>query len=106
MRATAGQLRPGSTLRVQIESRHRGVELVGDVTAGDRTVSVAITENGRERVKRTYSATRLTDADLLMRAVEELTPDPLALDTLRMARRIVGADRMQSSAASIREPTR
>jgi hypothetical protein len=81
----------GSTVRIELASRLRGADLHGDVTAGDCTVDVVITDCGRERVRRTYNAPRLNDSDLLIRAVEEGGADPLAVDTLEMARRILGS---------------
>jgi len=39
------------------------------LTAGDRTVEVAIDDKGRERVRRTYLAPRLGEVDLLERAL-------------------------------------
>ena len=71
LRPARSDLGKGSTVRVEIASRLRGAELIGDVAAGDRTVEVAIRDKGRERVRRTYLAPRLGDVDLLERAVEE-----------------------------------
>ena len=82
----------GSTVSVEILSRLRGAELVGNVTAGDRTVEVAIHDNGRERVRRTYVAPRLNDVDLLERAVEDSAADPLAGETLAMAGRLTATE--------------
>ncbi len=82
---------PGSTVRVEIVSRLRGAELVGEVTAGDRTVEVAIHDKGRERVRRTYLAPRLKDVDLLGRAVEDSASDPVAGAALAMAGRLIAA---------------
>jgi len=75
----------GSTVRVKIVSRLRGAELVGEVAAGDRSVEVMVWDNGRERVRRVYVAPRLTDVDLLGRAVEEGAADPVAVHALAMA---------------------
>jgi hypothetical protein len=62
------------------------------VAAGDRTVEVSVLDNGRERVRRSYVAPRLTDVELLGRAVEEGVADPVAVQALAMAGRILGAD--------------
>jgi hypothetical protein len=79
-------------VRIQIISRLRGAELVGDVTAGARTVEVVIDDEGRERVRRTYIAPRLNDVDLLERAVEDSAADPLAGETLAMAGRLTATE--------------
>ena len=85
LRPGSSELDPGSTIRVEILSRLRGTELIGSATAGDRTVEVSIQDNGRERVRRSYAAPRLTDVELLDRAIEGSSPDPVALDALAMA---------------------
>jgi hypothetical protein len=79
--ATSG-LGGGSTVRVQIQSRRRGVELVGDVTAGDHDVDVSILENSRERVRRTFLAPRLTEVELFGRAVDTGRADPVTTGAL------------------------
>jgi glucose-6-phosphate dehydrogenase assembly protein OpcA len=91
-RPAASDLGAGSTVRVEIASRLRGAELVGSVTAGDRTVEVSILDAGRERVRRSYTAPRLTEVDLLGRAVEEGAADPVAVHALAMASRLIGLD--------------
>jgi glucose-6-phosphate dehydrogenase assembly protein OpcA len=88
---TMSHLGEGSSVRVELTSKLRGAEMVGVVTAGDCTVEAVITDCGRERVRRVYNAPRLNDEDLLSRAVEEGGTDPLAVETLAMARRILGA---------------
>jgi hypothetical protein len=85
-------LSAGSTVRVVITSRLRGTELVGSVTAGDSAVEVSIVDNGRERVRRSYAAPRLTDVDLLGRAVEEGAADPVAVHALTTAQRLLGVE--------------
>ncbi len=92
LRPASSHLGEGSTVRVEIVSRLRGAELVGDVTAGDRTVEVAVRDKGRERVRRTYLAPRLRDVDLLEGAVVESATDPVAVEALAMAGRLIGAD--------------
>jgi hypothetical protein len=57
---------------------------VGSVAAGDRTVEVSIQHNGRERVRRSFAAPRLTEVELLGRAIEGSSPDPVAVDALAM----------------------
>jgi glucose-6-phosphate dehydrogenase assembly protein OpcA len=98
-RPVSSELGQGSTVRVEIVSRLRGAELVGDVAAGDRTVEVAIHDNGRERVRRTYIALRLNDVDLLERAVEDSVGDPVAGETLAMAGRLTAAEPAQRGSA-------
>jgi glucose-6-phosphate dehydrogenase assembly protein OpcA len=85
-------LADGSTVRVEITSRLRGAELIGTVEASDRNVHVSILDKGRERVKRSYAAPRLNDADLLGRAVEEGAADPVAVHALSTAGRLLGVE--------------
>jgi hypothetical protein len=92
LRPAVSELGPGSTVRVEIASRLRGAELIGSVTAGDRTVEVSILDNGLERVRRSYLAPRLTDIELLGRAVEEGAADPVAVQALAWASRLLGVD--------------
>jgi glucose-6-phosphate dehydrogenase assembly protein OpcA len=101
----------GSTVRVEITSRLRGTELIGNITADDHTVEVSIREDGRERVRRSYAAPRLTDIDLLALGVEEGAADPIAVHALATARGLLGvesdshkgADRGGSHRAGTRE---
>jgi hypothetical protein len=74
----------GSTIRVEITSQLRGAVVMGSVAAGDRTVEVSILHDGRERVRRSYAAPRLTEVELLGRAIEGGAPDPVAVDALAM----------------------
>lgn len=92
LRPAVSDLGPGSTVRVEIASGLRGVELIGRVSAGDSSVEVSILDNGRERVRRSYMGPRLTSVDLLGRAVEEGAPDPVAVQALAAASRLLGVD--------------
>jgi glucose-6-phosphate dehydrogenase assembly protein OpcA len=92
LRPVASELAPGSTVRVVITSKLRAGELVGEITAGDESVEVCVFDNGRERVKRTYMAPRLTDGDLLGLSVQEHAADPVAVEALAMASRLLGVD--------------
>lgn len=92
LRPVRSDLGEGSTVRVEIVSRLRGAELVGDVAAGDRTVDVAIHDKGRERVRRTYLAPRLGDVDLLERALEDSASDSVAVEALAMAGHLIAAE--------------
>jgi glucose-6-phosphate dehydrogenase assembly protein OpcA len=89
LRPVAAELGAGSTVRVEIASELRGVELVGEVSGGEASVDVTVRDGGRERVRRRYHAPRLSDVELLGRAVEENASDPLAVETLAMARRLI-----------------
>ncbi|MGD0018846.1 MAG: glucose-6-phosphate dehydrogenase assembly protein OpcA [Candidatus Limnocylindrales bacterium] len=91
-RPVCSDLGEGSTVRVEIVSRLRGAELVGDVAAGDRTVDVAIHDKGRERVRRTYLAPRLGDVDLLERALEDSAGDSVAIEVLAMAGHLIAVE--------------
>jgi glucose-6-phosphate dehydrogenase assembly protein OpcA len=84
LRPGISDLGPGSTIRVEITSQLRGATVIGNVAAGDRTVEVSIQHNGRERVRRSYAAPRLTEVELLGRAIEGSAPDPVAVDALAM----------------------
>jgi len=91
-RPVCSDLGEGSTVRVEIASRLSGAELVGEVTAGDRTVEVAIDDKGRERVRRTYLAPRLGEVDLLERALEDSASDSVAAEALAMAGNLIAAE--------------
>jgi len=86
------KLPDGSTVRVEITSRLRGAEVIGTVEASDRSVDVQILDNGRERVRRSYAAPRLKDADLLGRAVEEGAADPVSVHALSTAGKLLGVE--------------
>ena len=92
LRPAVSNLGAGSTVRVEIASRLRGAELLGSVAAGDRRVEVSVLDNGRERIRRSYVAPRLTDVELLGRAVEDGGADPVAAQALAMASRLLGAE--------------
>ena len=94
LRPVRSDLEKGSTVRVEIVSRLRGAELVGDVAAGDCTVDVAIHDKGRERVRRTYLTPRLGEVDLLERALEEGAGDSVAVEVLAMAGHLIAAEPM------------
>lgn len=91
-RPVRSHLGEGSTVRVEIVSRLRGAELVGDVSAGDYTVEVAVHDKGRERVRRTYLAPRLGDVDLLERALEDSASDRVAVEALAMAGHMIAPE--------------
>jgi len=104
-RPVCSDLGEGSTVRVEIVSRLRGAELVGNVTAGDCTVEVAIHDKGRERVRRTYLAPRLGEVDLLERALEDSAGDSVAADALAMAAHLIAAPRPRGAVARSRRKT-
>jgi hypothetical protein len=88
-RPAPSRLGAGSTVRVEIISRRAGAELAGIVTADDHTVNVTIQDRGRERVRRVYFAPRLTEVELLERAMDDRTGDRISTDTLAMAGRLL-----------------
>ena len=98
-RPAISDLGAGSTVRIELESRVRGAELVGQIEAGDLTVDVTVRDKGRERVKRTYLAPRLNDVDLICRAVEDSAADPVAVGALAMAGRIIAGDAAPGTAS-------
>jgi glucose-6-phosphate dehydrogenase assembly protein OpcA len=104
LRPVISDLDPGSTVRVEIQSRLRGAELIGAVAAGDRTVDVSIRDNGRERVRRSYVLPRLNSVDLLGRAIEAGAADPVAVDTLSTVSRLLGVDSGQHKSRQPQEP--
>jgi glucose-6-phosphate dehydrogenase assembly protein OpcA len=79
----------GSTVRVEIVSRRGGSELVGVVTADDSAVYVTVQDGGRERIRRVFSAPRLTEVDLLERAMDDRSGDRIAAEALAMAGRLL-----------------
>jgi glucose-6-phosphate dehydrogenase assembly protein OpcA len=96
-RPVVSRLGAGSTVRVEIESRRGGADLMGTVAADDRTVAVTIRDRGHERVRRVYAAPRLTEVELLERAMEGGTGDPIAAEALAMAGRLLGTDQARGS---------
>ncbi|HEY5488152.1 MAG TPA: glucose-6-phosphate dehydrogenase assembly protein OpcA [Candidatus Limnocylindrales bacterium] len=85
LQPVCSDLSGGSTVRVEIASRLRGAELVGDVSATDHAVDVVVRDKGRERARRAYIAPRLNDVDLLLLAVEDSSGAPVAAEALAMA---------------------
>jgi glucose-6-phosphate dehydrogenase assembly protein OpcA len=100
LKPATSDLGAGSTVRVEIASRLRGAELIGSISAGDHTVEVSILDAGRERVRRSYVAPRLTDIELLGRAVEEGASDPISVQALATASRLLGVDSGSHTAGS------
>ena len=92
LRPVCSDLSGGSTVRVEIASRLRGAELVGDVTATDRVVDVVVRDQGRERARRAYVAPRLNDVDLLVLAVEDSSGAPVAAEALAMAGQLAAVE--------------
>ena len=100
LRPAESDLGAGSTVRVEIASRLRGAELIGNISADDHAVEVSILDDGRERVRRSYVAPRLTDVDLLGRAVEEGAADPISVQALATAARLLGVESGSHTAGS------
>ena len=92
LRPVCSDLSGGSTVRVEIVSRLRGAELVGDVTATDRVVDVVVRDQGRERARRAYVAPRLNDVALLVLAVEDSSGAPVAAEALAMAGQLAAVE--------------
>jgi glucose-6-phosphate dehydrogenase assembly protein OpcA len=92
LQPVCSDLSGGSTVRVEIASRLRGAELVGDVTADDHVVDVVVRDKGRERARRAYIAPRLNDVDLLVLAVEDSSGAPVAAEALAMAGQLAAAE--------------
>ena len=80
----------GTTLRVELVGDRRGSELRADVTAEADNVHVNTWLDGIAFMERTFKARRLTDTDLLGEAIEVGGRDPLSMEVIRMAARLVG----------------
>ncbi len=91
VRPVASRLRPGTTLRVEILAERRGSELRADVTAEAENVHVHTWLDGVQAMDRTFKAPRRNDIDLLSEALEVGGRDPLSMETIRMAARMVEA---------------
>ncbi len=102
LQPVCSDLSGGSTVRVEIASRLRGSELVGDVTADDRVVNVVVRDKGHERARRAYVAPRLNDVDLLLLAVEDSSGAPVAAQALTMAGQLAAGDPTSASEATNR----
>jgi glucose-6-phosphate dehydrogenase assembly protein OpcA len=102
LQPVCSDLSGGSTVRVEIASRLRGAELVGNVTADDRVVNVVVREKGHERARRAYVAPRLNDVDLLLLAVEDNSGAPVAAQALAMAGQLAAGNATPHSTATSR----
>jgi len=94
MRPIASPMPPGTTLRVEILAERRGSELRTDVTAEAENVHVHTWLDGVQAIDRTFKAPRRGEVDLLGEALETGGRDPLAVETIEMAARLIG-DRHQ-----------
>ena len=90
IRPVASPMPSGTTLRVELLAERRGSELRADVTAEAETVHVRVWQDGVECLERHFLAARRGDVDLLALAIESGGRDPVAMDTLRMAAKLVG----------------
>jgi hypothetical protein len=90
IRPVASPMPPGTTLRVEILAERRGSELRADVTAEAENVHVHTWLDGVESMDRTFKAPRRSDVDLLGEAIEYGGRDPLTVETIRMAARLIG----------------
>lgn len=92
MRPIASAMPPGTTLRVEILAERRSSELRIDITAEADNVHVHTFLDGVQAVDRRFKAPRRTDVDLLGEALETGGRDPIAVDTIRTAARLIGPD--------------
>ncbi len=92
VRPVASTAPAGTTLRVEILAERRGSELRADVTAEADNVHVHAWLDGVEALDRTFKAPRRGDIDLLSEAIEGSSRDAVAMETLRMAAKLVGGD--------------
>lgn len=93
IRPLESRMPAGTTLRVEILAQRRGSELRADVTAEAENVHVHAWLDGVQAMDRTFRAPRRNDVDLLGEALEVGGRDQLAVDTTRMAARLVGPAR-------------
>jgi glucose-6-phosphate dehydrogenase assembly protein OpcA len=91
IRPVLSEMPSGTTLRVELLAERRGSELRADVTAEAETVHVRVWQDGVEALDRRFRAPRRTEVDLLSEAIETGHRDPVAVDALRAAARIIGA---------------
>jgi len=92
VRPLASPMPAGTTLRVEILAERRGSELRADVTAEAENVHVHTWLDGVQEMDRTFKAPRRTEVDLLGEALEVGGRDPVAVDTMRMAARLIGEE--------------
>jgi hypothetical protein len=97
IRPVTSPMPPGTTLRVEIQAERRGSELRVDVTAEAENVHVHTWLDGIAFMERTFKSRRLTDTDLLGEAIELGGRDPLSMEVIRMAARLVGSARTVES---------
>ena len=93
IRPVASPMPAGTTLRVELLADRRGSELRADVTAEAENVHVHAWLDGVEAMDRTFRAPRPTEVDLLGETLEFGGRDPLAVETIRMAARLIGETR-------------
>jgi hypothetical protein len=90
IRPLASSARPGTTLRVELLAERRGSELRADVTAEAELVHARVWEDGVESLDRAYRAPRLTEADLLMEAIESAGVDRVTAEATAAAAELIG----------------
>jgi glucose-6-phosphate dehydrogenase assembly protein OpcA len=83
----------GATLRVELLCDRRGSELRVDVTAEAETVLVHAWQDGIEALHRVFRASRKTDVDLLMEALEQSGHGAITNDAIRLASLLAGTHR-------------
>lgn len=90
IRPVASPMPAGTTLRVEILAERRGSELRADVTAEAENVHVHTWVDGVQALDRTFTAPRRSETDLLGEALEIGGRDPISVESIRMAARLVG----------------
>jgi hypothetical protein len=89
IRPVGSKLRAGTTLRVEILAERRGSEMRADVTAEAENVHVHAWLDGVQAMDRTFRTPRRNDIDLLGEALEVGGRDPLSMESIQMATKIV-----------------
>lgn len=80
----------GTTLRLELLAERRGSELRVEATGETEAVRVRAWQDGIPLLDRPVRGPRRTEVDLLAEAIETPGRDRLAVETLRMAGRLVG----------------
>ncbi len=89
IRPVGSKMRPGTTLRVEILAERRGSEMRADVTAEAENVHVHTWLDGVQAMDRTFRAPRSNDIELLGEALEVGGRDPLSMELIQMAAKMV-----------------
>jgi len=85
----ASTMPSGTTLRVELVAERRGSELRAEVTAEAELVRARAWRDGEKTLDRAFRASRRTDVDLLMEAIETAGADAVTTGAIRAAGALV-----------------